>query len=91
MVAFIVTYKNFAMQISNIARITNDLKNLYWTIGKEPTNWENFDEEIEIESMQSAGGDRVKLIFSENMKEYFINSIVKELEKKRNIYAVEKI
>lgn len=84
-----ITYKNTDLKKSSVDRLKKDLKNLYWQKGKEPKNWNLFDDEIEFVGKQNRGGDCVEIIFSETMCKSWINSIIEDLNKKRDIVSIE--
>lgn len=84
-----ITYKNTDLKNSNVDRLKNDMKNLYWEKSKEPKNWNQFDDEIDFNGQQSRGGDCIEITFAETMREGWVNSIVTDLCKKRDIIFVE--
>ena len=84
-----ITYKNTDLINSNVDRLKKDLKNLYWEEGKAPKNWNQFDDEIDFDGQQSRGGDCIEITFAETMSESWINSIIKDLNRKRDIRFIE--
>lgn len=89
MATYRITYKNYDLKNSNVERLKNDLKNLYWLPGKEPKNWDQFDDEIDFESQQSRGGDCVEITFAETMSKSWTDSIVQNLKKNREVLFIE--
>lgn len=91
MLAYRITYTNYDLKNSNVQRLKKDMKNLYWLKGKEPRDWNQFDNQIEFNSQQSRGGDCVKIIFDEEMGDGWINSILQSLKRKKNVRTIEKV
>lgn len=84
-----ITYKNTDLINSSVDRLKKDLKNLYWEEGKAPKNWNQFDDEIDFDGQQSRGGDCAEITFAETMSESWIDSIIKDLNRKRDIRFIE--
>ena len=85
-----ITFRNFSIEESNVERTQELLKNLYYLENKEPENWKLFENEIDIDSQQSRGGDCVEITFAETMSANWINSIIKSINSKREVRSIEK-
>ena len=90
MKAFRITYRNYDLKKSAISRLKEDLKYIFWVKGREPENWDDFNDEIEFNTEQDRGGDCVEMVFAETVSDSWETSMLKDLLKKKSIRSVER-